>query len=271
MHALSSADFRRFQQLVHREVGIFLSEQKRALLAGRVGPRLRALALDSYAAYYERVTSDRDELTQMIDAVCTNETCFFREPRQFAFLEGQVLPWWRQAAEASQRPRTVKAWSAACSTGEEPFSLAMSLLHHLPEWTVQVVASDISTKALRRASAARWPIARAEEVPEHYRKRFLLRGTGSAEGQMAASRELASRVRFAQVNLHHESYPLPGKFDLVFCRNVLIYFDAESKRRVIERLLARLAPGGILFLGHSESLTGWDNVRAVGPTAYALR
>ena len=268
---LTTRDFRRFQALVQSEAGIFLSDQKRALLVGRLAPRLRALELATFAAYYERVWSDREELVRMIDAICTNETHFFREPKQFAFLEQQVLPALRADAEAGHRAKRIRVWSAGCSTGEEPFSIAMSLAWHLPDWSAEIIASDLSTKVLERAASGIWPLERAEEIPPHYRKTFMLRGRAAQEGKIAARPELASMIRFARINLIDEYPPSLGRFDLVFCRNVLIYFDAPSKTRVIQRLLDRLDPAGYLFLGHSESLNHLDRVRAAGPTIYALR
>jgi len=271
MHtALSTKEFRLFQSLVHREAGISLSDQKRALLVGRLAPRMRALDIASFGAYFDRVSADREELVRMIDSVCTNETHFFREPKQFAFLEHEVLPRWRAAVERGERRREVRVWSAGCSTGEEPYSIAMTLAANLPDWKIEIFASDLSTKVLAKASDGIWPVERVNDIPLHYRKAFMLRGSGPQEGKMAARPELSSLIRFARVNLNHESYPIAGKFDLVFCRNVLIYFDAPSKRRVIDRLLDRLEPRGLFFLGHSESLNALDRVRAVGPTVYAL-
>lgn len=259
-------EFRLFQALVQRETGIFLSDQKRELLVGRLAPRLRALALTSFSAYHDHVCTHRDELIRMIDAVCTNETHFFREPKQFAFLESQVIPQWRAAGK-----KHVRVWSAACSTGEEPYSIAMTLAASLPDCAIEIIASDLSTKVLERAASGIFPLDRVEQVPPHYRKAFLLRGHDAQEGKVAARPELSSLIRFARVNLSHDSYPVAGRFDLIFCRNVLIYFDAPSKRRVIDRLLDRLEPGGYFFLGHSESLGNFDRVRNVGPTVYALR
>jgi len=267
---LSTKEFRLFQKLVQQEAGIFLSDQKRALLVGRLAPRMRALELPTFASYYERVRGDGDELVQMINAICTNETHFFREPKQFAFLEQQVLPSWRAAADAGSRARRVRVWSAGCSTGEEPYSLAMSLSWHLPGWAIEILATDLSTKALERAAAGIWPIERAEQIPQHYRRTFMLRGRGAQETRMAARPEIASLIRFQRVNLNCVSTFPNDTFDLIFCRNVLIYFDAPSKKRVIDRLLDRLAPHGFFFLGHSESLHGFDRVRAAGPTVYSL-
>jgi chemotaxis protein methyltransferase CheR len=271
MHgSISTKEFRLFQTLVHREAGIWLSDQKRALLVGRLAPRMRALEMASFTAYHDRVGADHEELVRMIDAICTNETHFFREPKQFAFLEQDVLPRWRAAAERGDRRREVRVWSAGCSTGEEPYSIAMVLAAQLPDWKIEILGTDLSTKVLDRAAAGIWPIERADEIPHAYRKSFMLRGAGPQEGKMAARPELSSLIRFARLNLHHESYPIAGKFDLVFCRNVLIYFDAPSKRRIIDRLLDRLEKDGYFFLGHSESLNAHERVRAAGPTVYAL-
>ena len=268
--SLTTKEFKLFQSLVHREAGIFLSDQKRALLVGRLAPRLRALAVPTYGAYYERVSNDSAELVRMLDSICTNETHFFREPKQFEFLERTLLPTWRAAADAGKRARRVRVWSAGCSTGEEPYSIAMSLLSHLPDWTIEIVATDLSTKVLDRAAAGIWSIDRASEIPQPYLKAFMLRGTGAQEGKMAARPELAAVMRFARLNLNHDSYPVAGRFDLIFCRNVLIYFDSPSKKRIVNRLLDRLQPDGCFFLGHSESLNGFTRVRTVGPTVYSL-
>jgi chemotaxis protein methyltransferase CheR len=270
MQTLTNKEFRLFQSLVRREAGIHLSDQKRALLVGRLSPRIRALALPSFGAYYDLVSADRDALRQMIDAICTNETSFFREPKQFAFLETEVLPAWRAAADRGERRSAIRVWSAGCSTGEEPYSIAMSLAAGLPGWSIEVLASDLSMKALGMASSGIWPIERAAQIPPRYRKTFMLRGAGAQEGKMAARPELSSLIRFAQINLNHDSYPVAGRFDLIFCRNVLIYFDAPSKRRIINHLLDRLEPAGYFFLGHSESLNNFERVRAAGPTVYAL-
>jgi chemotaxis protein methyltransferase CheR len=270
---LTDAEFRRFQALVYREAGIHLSPAKKALLVGRLMRRLRTLGLGSFGEYYDRVEADPDERVQAFDAICTNETHFFREPRQFEFLAARVFPAWIEAAAGGARSRTIRVWSAACSSGEEPYSIAMSLLAHFPAeagWSVEIAATDLSTKILARAEAGVWPIERAAEIPSALLKRFMLRGVGSQEGKMKAGPAIRSVVRFARLNLNDASYAVAGPFDLIFCRNVLIYFDAESKTAVIDRLLGRLAPDGILLLGHAETLNGLtDRARSVGPTAYS--
>lgn len=262
--------------LIQRETGIHLPETKKALLARRLAGRVRALGLTSFAAYYRRVCreGDGEERLAMLDAITTHETHFFREPRQFELLERRLLPAWDEAARERRRPRRVRAWSAGCSTGEEPFSLAMVLAHHLPPaagWDLEVMATDLSRLALAQAQAATWSLERAEEVPSHYRERFMLRGVRGQSGRMRAAPELRALVRFARLNLNDPIYPVGGPFDLILCRNVLIYFEPASKARVVGRLLHHLAPGGYLMVGHAESLNGLtDRVRSVQPTVYTL-
>ncbi len=268
---IGDRDFALFQALIQREAGIWLSPIKKALLVGRLAKRLRDLGI-SYADYYQRVTEDPSELTTMLDLVSTNETHFFREPRHFEFLRGQLFPRWTAEAAAGRRQRRVRVWSAACSTGEEPYSLAMCLLGAFPPgsgWDLEIVATDLSTRVLERARDAIWPIAKAQEIPPADRKAFMLRGMGSQEGKMRAGPEIRALVRFQRLNLNHETYPVPGTFDLIFCRNVLIYFAAATKVQVVERILGHLAPDGYLFLGHAESLSGMgQRVQVVVPTIY---
>lgn len=254
---VSNEEFHLFQKLIHEEAGIYLAPVKRALLSARLSRRLRQLGLSTFGAYYRYVLeAGEDERRHLLDWICTNETRFFREEAQFEFLEHQIIPSW--LADPS-RSRSVRVWSAACSTGEEPFSLAMSLHAHLAAagWAIRIVATDLSTRALARAEAAEWPVEQADQIPRHYLHRYMLRGRRSREGLMKAGPELRSLVEFSRLNLNDDSYPLQGQFDLVFCRNVLIYFDADGKRRVAERLIRHLLPGGYLFLGHAESGSGW--------------
>lgn len=275
---LSDVEFHRFQSLVHREAGIWLSPAKKALLFGRLARRVRDLGLASLGRYYELVERDEAERIQMLDRITTNETHFFREPRHFEFLSHTVYPAWSAAAEAGRRVRRIRVWSAACSTGEEPYSLAMSLLRAFPPgsgWELEILASDLSTRVLARAREAIWPIAKQREIPAADLRAFMLRGTGSQEGRMKAGPELRDLVRFARVNLNDAAYPVVGQFDLLFCRNALIYFDAATKARVVERLRTHLAPDGYLFLGHAESLSGTGltgrehGFRPVLPSIYA--
>ncbi|HTH65872.1 MAG TPA: protein-glutamate O-methyltransferase CheR [Gemmatimonadales bacterium] len=272
--SLTAQEFALFQRLILREAGIFLSDAKRALLVGRLIRRVRELELPTFGAYYARIAGgDGAELVRLLDAIATNETHFFREPRQFDLLEGGVCNEWLADAAAGRRARRVRVWSAACSTGEEPYSIAMVLLERLgADWEIEIAASDLSTKVLERAAQGVWPIERADEIPEHYRRRFMLRGVGPEEGNCRAGKAVRAPVRFERINLNDSEYPVTGMFDAIFCRNVLIYFDPSSRAQVIDRLTRRLVPGGYLFLGHSESAarSGTDLV-AVMPAVYRRR
>jgi chemotaxis protein methyltransferase CheR len=271
---LTRREFQLFQGLIYQEAGIHLSDVKQALLVGRLSRRIRDLGLNSFEDYYHRIVDERDaaERVELINNICTHETHFFREPRQFEYLEETLAPRWRAEGDGGARPKRIRAWSAGCSSGEEPFSLAMSLLTHFPPqagWCIDILATDVSTRVLERARAAVWPIDKSEEIPLHYRSRFMLRGTGEHHQRMKAGPEIRAVVQFRQLNLNAESYGLGEAFDLIFCRNVLIYFNAASKARVVQQLLAHLRPGGLLFLGHAESLNGMrDQPRTVVPTVY---
>jgi chemotaxis protein methyltransferase CheR len=271
--SINDQEFAMFQSLIHRQTGIYLPETKKALVVARLNRRLRTRNVDSFRSYFDLVANDRDEHTVMLDSICTNETRFFREPRQFEFLESEVLPKWRERGERGLSPKRIRAWSAACSTGEEPFSLAMLLRTHFPAaggWKVEIVASDISTKVLAAARTATWSIERAADIPDEYLRAYMLKGVGSEEGRMRALPSIASLIEFRALNLNDEHYQHEEPFDLVFCRNVLIYFDRPTKSAVIERLSRHLNPQGLLFLGHAETLhSAAHALKHIGPTAYA--
>ena len=270
----TETEFKRLTQLVESTVGITLNDSKYALVIRRLSSRIRELGLESIGEYVELVCADdsQSELVVLLNLIATNETHFFREPQHFTYLEASVFPRWREEAAAGTRERTVRAWSAACSTGQEPYSLAMQLLTHLPAtdgWHHDIIATDISTKALQIAGAAEWPIERSAEIPGEYLQRFMLRGINERIGRMRATRELRNAVSFDRFNLNDEQYDIPGGFDLIFCRNVLIYFSQAGRAAVINRLVDKLAPGGLLFVGHAESLHAHrDRLRAVLPTVY---
>ena len=267
---LSDADFDRFQSLIYKESGIHLSESKRALLAGRLGKRLRALQIAGFPEYLRHVERSADEMTRMLDVVTTNETRFFREQKQFDHIQHRLIPQWHADAEEGLRSREVRVWSAGCSTGEEPYSLAMMLMAGLgAAWDIRILATDLSTRVLDIATAGMWSIEKSSQIPEAYLKAFMLRGGGSQHGKMKAGPEIRSVIRFARLNLHDEAYGVDGPFDLILCRNVLIYFDAASRRGVIDRLIDHLVPGGSFLIGHAETLHGiTQRVRSVVPTVY---
>jgi len=269
---ITDREFHSFQELIHRQVGISLTQAKRDLLVNRLSPRMRELGIASFTAYFRLIEEDEGERVHMLDRISTNETQFFREPRHFEFLEQTVYPDWIARAEAGKMARKIKVWSCACSTGEEPYSLAMSLLSHFgASWSISILATDISTRVLAKAENAMWSLERASHIPAHLLKTYMLRGTRTQEGKMKAGPEIRSLIEFRRFNLNDETYPYRGTFDLIFCRNVLIYFNVAGRQRVIEQLASCLAPGGLLFLGHAETASGATNkLRAVVPTVYRL-
>jgi chemotaxis protein methyltransferase CheR len=272
---MTETEFDRFKTFIYEEAGIHLGPGKKDLLAGRLTRRMRELGIRTFREYYHRLLhGDGTERVHCLNAVSTNETHFFREPKHFEFLRDDLIPIWMSRADAGVMPRRLRIWSAACATGEEPYSLAMVALDRLPAasgWDVEIQATDLSTTAVERARAAVWSIAKADEIPPEYLRAYMLRGTGRQQGKMKAGPEIRSMVRFGRVNLNDEAYPLAGPFDVIFCRNVLIYFDIDSKVRVLQRLLNYLAPDGYLFLGQVESVHGLtDRLRAAGPTVYVL-
>jgi chemotaxis protein methyltransferase CheR len=275
LRPLSGREFRLFQQIILDEAGIFLADAKTALLVSRLSKRLRELGCPSFSEYYDRVRTDDAERARMVERICTHETAFFREPKHFELLEQQVFPEWEAQARAGRRERTVRAWSAGCSSGEEPYSLAMSLLASFPAkagWRIELLATDLSAAVLERARAAVWPVERASRIPTRHLKRFMLRGVGKEAGKMKAGPVLRSAVCFQQVNLRSSPLSVAGGFDLIFCRNVLIYFAPELRQQALDRLLDHLVAHGLLFLGHAETLShAGDRVRLVMPTVYEVR
>ncbi|EGJ11456.1 CheR family methyltransferase [Rubrivivax benzoatilyticus] len=264
--AITEREFERFQRFIHEAAGIRLSPAKKALVSGRLSRRLREHALGSYDEYYRLLASGEQpgEVQTAIDLLTTNETYFFREPRHFELLD-------RLAREASAAARPLRVWSAASSSGEECYTIAMVLAEAMGSTPWEVLGTDISTRVLERARQGLYPLDRTDGIPPALLKRYCLRGTGKAEGLLLVSRALRERVRFAQVNLNR---PLPaiGRFDIVFLRNVMIYFDAGTKRDIVARVLGQLEPGGHLMIGHSETLHGVsDAVRQVAPSTYVKR
>ena len=256
-------EFRLFQQLVYEQAGIHLGPTKRALLTGRLSRRVRELGFRTFSAYYEFLQSNRDsEEFELFDRITTNETSFFREPRHFEFLRNHA---------GTDAAGVIRVWSAGCSTGEEPYSIAMTLREApVPESRIDVIATDLSRRALDRASAGEWPVARSATIPGDLLRKYMLKGVGPNAGKFKVRPELRQLVRFSRLNLNDAAYPaIPANLDAIFCRNVLIYFDGGSKRSVIERLVSKLRRGGTLFIGHAESLVGVDaGVRCVEPTIY---
>lgn len=250
---LTEREFELFQILIHQEAGLFIPSTRKDQLERKLARRLRELKLDSYEEYFQRVAANvGQELVTMLDSLTAKETQFFRDFDQFRFLERHVLRSWDQAARSGERPRVLRAWSAGCSTGEEAYSLAMVLLDRFPSslgWRLDIIASDLSPNSIREASRGSWPAAMAQEIPQRYAK--FLEAHGDS---VRATPLLRSMIRFERLNLNDISYSVGEGFDLILCRNVLIYFDGECRRRIVARLLHHLAADGYLVLGHAESL-----------------
>ena len=271
MLPIRDVEFDGIRRFVYQQTGIALGPEKQALVVSRLNERLRVLKIRSFGAYLRRAAHDAAERQMMIDAITTNETHFFRERAHWDLLVERVIPRWREEQQQGLRSRRLLVWSAGCSTGEEPFSIAMVLLSELPAsegWSHEIVATDISQRVLAKASAATWRVDKQHEIPRPLLQSFMLRGVGSREGQMQATAELRSIVTFAHSNLNDpRSYPA-GAVDAIFCRNVLIYFDNASRAAAVEHVTTCLAPGGYLFLGHSESLHSVAGMTPVGRSAF---
>ncbi|KAF1045673.1 MAG: Chemotaxis protein methyltransferase [Herbaspirillum frisingense] len=250
---VSDRDMLLFQQLFKRHIGLHLPVSKKALLQSRLGGRMHELGIRQLSQYHAMISGEdgADERQRAIDLITTNETYFFREQGHFDFLVTELLPQWA-------RVKTLRAWSAASSTGEEAYTLAMLLDHHRPDGSWSVFASDISTRVLSFARRALYPMARGQNIPKSYLRRYCLRGTAEYEGHFLVEGALRRKVEFAQRNLTDLDAFDDGSFDLIFLRNVIIYFDFPTKIQVVSDVIRRLRPGGYLVVGHSESLHGMD-------------
>ncbi|WP_265943623.1 CheR family methyltransferase [Dechloromonas sp. A34] len=261
---ITDHEFALFQRLIYRIAGISLSDAKKILLVGRLTRRLRVYEFTSFTQYYRMLSSGEhpEELQTMVDLLTTNETCFFREPKHFDFLRDEIIG-------KRKNPPSFRVWSAASSSGEEAYSLAMVLAEHLPNTPWEIIGSDICTQVLAKAATGHYSLARTEGIPPGYMTRYCLKGVRSHAGTFLIVPELRKRVRFYQINLMQPIDAGIGEFDVIFLRNVMIYFDPQTKKRVVSNLLPRLKAGGYLVIGHSETLNGVsDRVEAVLPTIY---
>lgn len=261
---LSRAEFVWFRDFLKTRTGIVLNDSKEQLVVGRLDKRLRALGLDSFGEYFSRLGLPEHEVeTELaMDLLTTNETYFFREPKHFEFLRTTVLP---------ELPvhRPLRAWSAASSSGEEAYTLAMSFSEHF-RGEFEIVGTDISTRMVEKASRGLYPIQAMEKIPLELLKRHCLRGTEEYDGLLMMSPALCSKLRFLRANLLQ---PLPdiGLFDLIFLRNVMIYFDKADKEKLVARAIKHLRPGGYFFVSHSETLSGFQGaLKLVRPSIYRL-
>jgi chemotaxis protein methyltransferase CheR len=259
---LTDREFAQFQRFIYEAAGITLSNEKKALVAGRLAKRVNECRAQSYGAYFRLLESGEleGEVQRAVDLLTTNETYFFREPKHFERL--------RQLATAPRSPGAFRVWSAASSSGEEAYSIAMVLADALAGRPWEVIASDISERVLARARKGHYAVERAQHVPPEYLKRFCLRGVGPQEGTLLITRALRNQVRFTSINLN-ERLPSLGVFDVIFLRNVMIYFSLQTKQQVVARIVAQLKPGGHLFIGHAESLNDVnDELVLLAPAVY---
>jgi chemotaxis protein methyltransferase CheR len=260
---LTESEFRALRELIRDRSGITLSDAKSQLVASRLARRLRAHGLTSYGAYYELVTRhdpDGFEMRELLNAMTTNKTDFFREKHHFDFLREMLVPQLLQGAQGDPR---IRIWSAGCSSGEEPYTIAMTVLAALPagqRCAVEVLATDLDTQVLARAAEGVYSDDAVAPVPEDLQRRFLRRGTGANAGKVRVADELRQVVQFRQLNFVERPWPVPGSFDAIFCRNVLIYFDGARQRDVVTGFAERIRPGGCLFIGHSETLTNLNEL-----------
>lgn len=260
---LTDAEFAQFQGLLRSITGIHLSEFKKTLIVARLSGRLRARRVRTFSEYFRLIREPREseELQMAINHLTTNETFFFREPEHFQILKDFIQ-------SLRPVPFPFRVWSAASSSGEEAYSIAMVLADVLGAAKWEVVGSDISTRVLEKARAGIYTLERNGGIPKDYLHRYCLKGTGPREGCLLIGQQLRERVHFTQVNLN-AAIPDLGRFDVVFLRNILIYFQNDQKRKVVEAILPRLQPNGLLIVGHSENLMGLtDRIRQVRPTVY---
>ncbi|MFW6457649.1 MAG: CheR family methyltransferase [Planctomycetota bacterium] len=267
---MEDAVFNRYRRVIREKAGISLSDKKRALVRGRVSKRMRALGIDDFGSYLDRVEEDSSqaELTELLDAISTNVTRFFREPEHFEFL-AEVVSQWRQNGQVKFR-----FWSAACSTGEEPYTMAMVLSDVFPDTGIdwKILATDISTQVLRTASEGVYKEKKLEKVDDSRKKRFFRKKRSEGDNLYSVSSKLHQKIIFRRLNLSEPPYPMQGPMDVIFVRNVMIYFDNAVRNRLLKEVYRLLRPNGYLVVGHAESLTGClSNFESIRPSIYIKR
>ncbi|MEW5745912.1 MAG: protein-glutamate O-methyltransferase CheR [Nitrospirota bacterium] len=266
---ISDEEFSLFAELIYTVAGIRLTQNKKGLLVSRLSRRLKQCGCSGFRDYFERVRSDEGELIQMLNSVSTNTTNFFREKYHFEYLRKTILP------DLLGR-KTVRIWSAGCSTGEEPYSVAVTVHEALHESGVEsrsrdirILATDISTRVLETAQAGIYEREQIpDDIPREVVERYFLRGTGEHAGRIRAKDFLREMIRFRRLNLKEGAYPFKHPFDIIFCRNVMIYFDDGMKRHVLSKFHVHLADEGHLFLGHSETMFDKEQFVPVFITVY---
>lgn len=271
---LPDIDFELFRKLIYEKSGISLNKTKKELLRTRLRSRLEREGFTSYKSYYKHVLSDKSgcALVDLLDDISTNLTSFYREVNHFNFVE-EALPEW-VAKKQKVGDREFRVWSAGCSTGEEPYTIAFTLLKYLAEkqksWTIKILATDISTDVLRKASGGVYEAERLKDVPDLAKRNYFVSEKSVGKKPLVSVRpEVKSLITFRRFNLMTANYPFKKMFDFIFCRNVMIYFDRPTQEKLVGKFCRHTAPGGYLFIGHSESLTGLkQDYSYVQPTIY---
>jgi chemotaxis protein methyltransferase CheR len=267
---VSERDFELISDLVYKHCGINLHDGKKELVQARIAKKMRVGGYQTASEYIEHVLADStgERFADLIDALSTNLTSFFREDNHFTFLTKKFLPQ-LMANKSRVHNNRIRVWSAGCSSGEEPYTLAITILEALAghgTWDVKILASDISRKVLRIGQQGVYPKQRIDKVPQQLRGKYF--GEGPDRSTVTVSPNLKSMIRFNYLNLQND-WPFKGPFDFIFCRNVMIYFDKPTQERLVNRFFNHLAGGGVLFTGHSESLTGViHKFQYVEPTIY---
>ncbi|MDY6975454.1 MAG: CheR family methyltransferase [Pseudomonadota bacterium] len=258
--AFEKADFKNVQKMLFKKAGINLSDAKEAMVYSRLARRIRARNLRSFNEYLALVNKSESELEQFINALTTNLTSFFREPHHFTAL-----------ADYLRQHNVTNIWCAASSTGEEPYSIAMVVAEAFGSFKtpVKIIASDIDSKVLAKARAGVYPLASIAKIPQHRQKQFFHKGKGANEGKVKVVDELRNMVQFKKLNLTDAKWDVKGPLDVIFCRNVMIYFDKPTQLKVLQKMVGMLKPSGLYMAGHSENFNMYTNlVRPVGKTIY---
>lgn len=269
---MNSKDFERLSSFIYQECGIKMPPAKRTMLEARLQKRLRLLNFGSFTHYCDYLFSrdgQEQELIHMIDLVTTNKTDFFREPDHYNYLTGNVLPEWCKH-NGCRTPLSI--WSAGCSTGEEPYTLAMVLNEFAAtesSFNFKIMASDISTRVLEKAATAVYDMDRVGPINAQLRRKYLLRSKDKASELVRIVPELREKIKFRRINFMDSDFDFREPFDIIFCRNVIIYFDRPTQERLLNKFYRYLKPGGWVFMGHSETLSGLDvPLTMVHPTVY---
>jgi chemotaxis protein methyltransferase CheR len=275
-NAISDRDYTRLSEFIYNECGIKLPPAKKTMLVARLQKRLRSLDMKSFGDYIDYLFGPdgiKDEMVRMIDLITTNKTDFFREPGHFDFLLQRVLPEWVE--EHGGSGRKLMFWSAGCSTGEEPYTLAMVLNEfagNCPGFDYRILATDISTRVLEKAEHAVYEEERIAPVPSPLKHKYLLCSKDRSRGLVRIVPELREKVRFRRLNFMDESFGMREPMDIIFCRNVIIYFDRQTQERLLNKFYANLRNDGFIFMGHSETLNGLNiPLVMVHPTVYRKR